>query len=237
MLKRIINGRTDLVFEYVAEGNPATALAEGTSLIRWCAYYGDVSAIRFLVSKGESLSTLGDNLDLIGASFHGHWRLCEYLIENGADINHADSETGETPLHAALSKANRWKYTPVVRLLLAHGADPNRATIAGRETESFMRDCRTKGETPLHRAAAFGNEEDIESLIEAGARLDASDANGDSPLSWASWYLRPGAILGLLCYSSFRIHPARQKQRTCEPATGSMEPDLLGRPTWSEMSD
>ena len=35
--------------------------------------------------------------------------------------------------------------------LLAH----NRATLASAETGCFMRDCRTKGETPLHRAAAF----------------------------------------------------------------------------------
>ena len=230
MLERIADGRTDLVFEYIALGNRTTAKAAGHSLLQWCAYYGDVSAIRFLVANGESLASLGDNLDLNGACFHGHWRLCEYLIENGADVNHPLQDTGETPLHAALSKANRWKYTPVVKLLLARGADPNRPTIAGQETGGFMRDCRTKGETPLHRAAAFGNENDIRSLIAAGARVDALDANGDSPLSWASWYLRPGAVLGLLCYGPHRLHPDRLKQTTCEPATGSMEADLLGRP-------
>jgi hypothetical protein len=66
-----------------------------------------------------------------------------------------------------------------------------------------MRDCRTKGETPLHRAAAFGNEEDIITLLDSGVRIDVLDANGDSPLSWASWYLRPGAVLALLCYGHF----------------------------------
>lgn len=143
-------------------------------------------------------------------------------------MNRPLADTGETPLHAALSKPNRWKYTPVVKLLLAHGADPNRATVAGQETGSFMRDCRTKGETPLHRAAAFGNEEDIEGLIAAGAKVDALDANGDSPLSWASWYGRPGSVLALLFYGKFRIHPARA-QRTADQAPG-MERDLLGGP-------
>lgn len=230
MLQRIVDGRTDLVFDYVAAGNSAASIADGISLMQWCAYYGDVSAIRFLLANGESLASLGDNLDLNGASYHGHWRLCEYLIENGADVNQALPETGETPLHAALSKANRWKYTPVVKLLLARGADPNRTTIPGRETGGFMRDCRTKGETALHRAAAFGNEEDIRSLLAAGAKVDALDANGDSPLSWASWYLRPGAVLGLLCYGPYRLRAERTKDTTCEPATGSMEKDLLGRP-------
>lgn len=230
MLKRIANGRTDLVFPYLAEGGKATDLADDVPLIRWCAYYGDVSAIRHLLAHGETLANLGENFDLNGACFHGHWRLVEFLLENGAEVNHAGAETGETALHAALSKANRWKYSPVMRLLLAHGADPNRATIPGQETGAFMRDCRTKGETPLHRAAAFGNEEDIEALLAAGARVDAKDAHGDTPLSWASWYLRPGSILGLLLHGSYRIHPERLKKRTCEAADGSMERDLLGNP-------
>jgi uncharacterized protein len=230
MLDRIADGRTDLVFDFVAQGNPATAAARGACLIQLCAYYGDVSAIKFLLAHGESLDALGDNFDLSGACFHGHWRLCQFLIEQGADVNCPLTDTGEVPLHAALSKINRLRYTPIVRILLAHGADPNLATVAFAETGSFMRDCRTKGETPLHRAAAFGNEEDIGLLLAAGARLDAKDANGETPLSWASWYVRPGAILHLLCYGDFHIHPERQKQKTCEPANGSMEAELTGKP-------
>ena len=75
MLERIAEGRTDLVFEFVAQGNPASAKSsEGASLIQWCAYYGDVSAIRFLLAHGESLRSLGSDLGLNGAAFHGHWR-------------------------------------------------------------------------------------------------------------------------------------------------------------------
>ena len=70
-----------------------------------------------------------------------------------------------------------------------------------------MRDCRTKGETPLHRAAAFANEEAIQMLLDAGAQVDARDMHGDSPLTWASWHLRPASVLRLLCYGSFRIRP------------------------------
>jgi ankyrin repeat protein len=230
MLDRIADGRTDLVFDYVAQGNPAATTAGGVALIQWCAYYGDVSAIRFLLAHGETLRTLGDNVDLMGACFHGHWRLCQFLIEQGADVNAASPDTGETPLHAALCKSNRLKYTPIVEILLAHHADPNRAAHARAETGGFMRDCYTKGETPLHRAAAFGNERDIQLLLDAGANVEARDAHGDTPLAWASWYLRPGAILGLLCYGAFRIHPERRKETTCEAATGSMEAALLGRP-------
>ena len=208
MFERIVDGRTDLVFDHLANGGAATdADANGVPLIRWCAYYGDVSAIRFLLANGESLTALGDNLALGGAAFHGHWRLCQFLIECGADPDHALPETGETPLHSALCNADRLRYDLVLEVLLAHGVDPNRRTRPGVETESFMRDCRTYGETPLHRAAAFGSERSIRLLLDAGAELDARDMNGDSPLSWASWHARPRPILRLLCHGPHRISP------------------------------
>jgi hypothetical protein len=100
-----------------------------------------------------------------------------------------------------------------MRVLLAHGADPNRATKPGVETGGFMRDVRTCGETPLHRAAAFGDEEAINMLLEAGAKIDAKDAHGDSPLSWASWHVRQTSILLLLCYGPYRIRSQRTGMR------------------------
>ena len=155
MLKLLRDGRTDLVFDHVAQGKPATSADEqGTRLIEWCAYYGDVSGIRFLLANGESLASLGENLDLNGAAFHGHWQLCQFLVEHGADVNRPLPDTGETPLHAALCKANRPVYDHVIEILLAKGANPNAVTKPDVETGGFMRDCRTKGETPLHRAAA-----------------------------------------------------------------------------------
>jgi ankyrin repeat protein len=233
MFEQIADGRTDLVFDYLAQGHPAGATdPSGVSLLQWCAYYGDVSAIRYLVSRGASLDSLGENLDLNGASFHGHWQLCQFLVEHGADVNHPLPDTGETPLHAALCKANRPAYNLVLKVLLAGGADPNRATIAGVATGSFMRDCRTRGETPLHRAAAFGNAEAIQLLVEAGAIIDARDANGDTPLSWASWYLRPGAILQMLCHGEHSISTAGVRHYTGDHGTGwgGLEASLRGKP-------
>ncbi len=81
------------------------------------------------------------------------------------------------------------------------------------ETGGFMRDVRTCGETPLHRAAAFGDEEAIQMLLDAGAKIDARTPTATRRLSWASWHLRPDAILRLLLYGNFRIHPQRTSMR------------------------
>ena len=221
MINRIADGRTDLVFDYLGQGHAASSEDKnGVSLIRWCAYYGDVSAIRFLLANDESLDSLGENFGLNGAAFHGHWQLCQFIIENRADVNRGQQDTGETPLHAALCTRNRLAHDLVIRVLLAAGANPNCVTKPSMATGSFMRDCRTKAETPLHRAAAFGTEETIQLLLDAGAKIDARDMNGDSPLSWASWYARPDSILRKLCYGDFSVRAGRQ----------SMEAYLLGKP-------
>jgi ankyrin repeat protein len=219
LFQRIADGRTDLVVDWVERGGAATAAdSHGVALIKWCAYYGDVSAMRFLLAHGESLSSAGESLGLNDAAFHGHWRLAEFLAEQGADVNHAMAGTAETPLHAALCKANRPAYDEVIRVLLGHGANPNCATTPGVETGGFMRDVRTAGETPLHRAAAFAGEATIQRLIDAGAAIDVKDVHGDSPLTWASWHLRPDAILRLLCYDRHAIHPERRS--TYDHGTG-----------------
>jgi ankyrin repeat protein len=221
MLARIVAGRTDLVDEFLAQGGSLDATADGAGLLQWCAYYGDVSAIKYLLRCGAKLADLGGNLN--AAAFHGHWRLCEFLLEQGADPNFAHPETGEVALHAALCSRESLAHEQVVRVLLNAGADPNRATRPGIETGCFMRDCRTRGETPLHRAASHGTRGAIESLIAAGAQVDARDAAGDSPLSWASWANRDTAILILLCFGPHKVRPERL----------TMQAYLIGHPVAS----
>lgn len=207
--------------EYLAQGHPAKLTDEnGVALIGSCSYNGELSATRHLLSKGESLNRLSENFGLNAAAFHGHWRLCQFLLENGVDVNHAQDETGETVSHAALLKAHSGAHGLVVKVLLARGANPNAVTKPGVEAGAFMRDCRTKGETPLHRATAFADEDVVQHLLEAGAKIDIKDGNGDSPLGWASWYLRPDPILRKLCYNGYSNDANRL----------SMEGYLLGKP-------
>ena len=213
-IARIAAGRTDLVIDFVGSGgDPASTDGDGVSLLSWCAYYGDVSAMRVLVSRGDSLDTLGPDRGLNGAAFHGHWQLCQYLLENGAQVNKPLADTGETPLHATIASDDRVRYDPVVSVLLAAGADVHARTKDGIETGAFMRDCRTRGETPLHRAAAFGTAATVQLLLDAGTNREVRDSHGDTALSWASWYRRPAEILRLLCYGPHQVRAGYKGMR------------------------
>lgn len=231
MLDRIAAGRTDLILAHLADGGNATdADGSGVSLLAWAAYHGDTTAVRVLCERGASIDSLGPDHGLRGAAFHGHWQLCQFLLEHGADARDRDPATGETALHAALCKANRPIYEHVVAVLLHHGADANAKTVPGAPTDAFLRDCRTRGETPLHRAAAFGSPEVIAALLAAGADRQVHDAHGETPLAWASWHLRPPAVLRLLCYGSFSVHPKNTSTYDHGAGWGQLDPHRMGRP-------
>ena len=107
----------------------------------------------------------------------------------------------------------------------------NAKTIPDIETGAFMRDVRTRGETPLHRAAAYADEQTIKFLVDNGADKEAKDAYGNSPLSWASEHLRPGRILALLAYGEHRIGEGHKIKNISDHGQNwgnSMDWNLLG---------
>ena len=232
ILDRIRRGRTDLVFELLKLPDWRDALSEGdVKPLQWFVYYNDTTALKAVLNAGGDLESVDLNQELGHASFFGHWKVVDFLITLGADVNHALPDTGETPLHSALCKAGRPYFLYVVKLLVENGADVNAKTIPGRETGAFMRDVRTKGETPLHRAAAYGDEEMIAYLIEKGANREARDANGDSPLTWASEHLRPGSVLKLLAFPPHYIGDNHVTKITSDHGCGwgnGMERNFLG---------
>ena len=64
-------------------------------------------------------------------------------------------------------------------------------TIPGVPSLRFSADVRTRGETPLHRAAAYAAGGDGSAPAGRRRRPDDPDGcNGDSPQSWASWRWR-----------------------------------------------
>lgn len=232
ILDRISRGRTDLVFDLLELPDWKTVLHEGDiKPQQWFGYYNDTTALKAVLNAGGDLSSIDLNRELGHASFFGHWKVVDFLIAHGADVNNRLPDTGETPLHSALCKAGRPYFLYVIKLLVESGADVNAKTIPGGETGGFMRDVRTKGETPLHRAAAYGDEAMIEYLLEHGADKQARDAHGNSPISWASEHLRPGSILKLLAFPPHNISDAGAARITSDHGCGwgnGMERNFIG---------
>jgi hypothetical protein len=78
--------------------------------------------------------------------------------------------------HLALALASQFGQIEIVRLLFDAGEDPNRYNPVGGHSHS----------TPLHQAAAAGNEELVRLLVERGARLDIKDILWKgTPADWA----------------------------------------------------
>ncbi|MEO0572789.1 MAG: ankyrin repeat domain-containing protein [Bacteroidota bacterium] len=232
ILEYISKGRTDFVFKLFQLKNWKEILHKGrVRPIQWLVYYNDLTAIRAILNSGGSLDSIDLNAELGNAAFFGHWKVCDFLITQGADVNASLDKTNETPLHNALVKAGRPYYLYTVKVLVGNGADVNARTKPDLETGGFMRDVRTKGETPLHRAAAYADEATIKFLLDNGADKKAKDVHGNSPLSWASEHLRPGKILYLLQYGTHRISEKYTSLNTSDHGAGwgnSMDWSLMG---------
>lgn len=232
LLDYISRGRTDFILDLLQLPNYKQWLNHGeVKPLKWAIYYNDVTALKAVLNAGGDLLTVNLDEELGNAAFFGHWKVCDFLIRHGANVNSTVTATGETPLHSALSKAGRPYYFYTVRLLIERGADVNAKTIANQPTSAFMRDVRTKGETPLHRAAAYADEQTIKFLIDHGAKIDAKDAYGASPLTWASEHLRPGKILSLLTFGNLKINEAHIEKNTSDHGNGwgtGMDWNLFG---------
>lgn len=232
ILNRISRGRTDYIFLLMKMENWPEILQNGRiKPLQWLVYYNDVTGLRAVLENGGTFDSINVNDELGNAAFFGHWKVCDLLINHGADVNYLVAKTGETPLHNALCKAGRPYYFYVVKLLVEKGANVNAKTISGVETGAFMRDVRTKGETPLHRAAAYADERTIRFLLDHGADKEAKDAYGNSPLTWASEHLRPGRILALLAYGNHSVGEGHKDKNVSDHGQGwgnAMDWNLLG---------
>ncbi len=232
ILQKISRGRTDYIIHLLRQKNHRDLLNQGQiKPLQWLVYYNDTTGLRAVLEAGGSLESIDLNAELGNAAFFGHWKVCDFLINQGADVNAHVDKTKETPLHNALAKAGRPYYFYTVKLLVEKGAEVNAVTLPGLETGAFMRDVRTRGETPLHRAAAYADAATIEYLLANGADKTAKDDAGASPLTWASEHLRPGKILRLLAYGNHRVSERHAIKNTSDHGHGwgnAMDWNLIG---------
>ena len=164
------------------------------------AWEGNIAALDLFHKLGAKTTFEDANL-LCNAAYNGKGKSVKWFLDKGEDANFSFAETGENALHYTISKTSEMhEREEIVRILIAAGIDVHKTTHPGVSTLCFMRDAYLKGETPLHRSAAYGSIAIIKMLIDAGADPRAKDANGDTPISWGSWHLRDDDVLQLLLY-------------------------------------
>lgn len=121
----------------------------------------------------------------------------------------ATDSNGCTPLHYAAGKASG-----LVPELLARGAPPAAASSTGN--------------TPLHRAATYGNAAAVSALLEAGAPLDVHGDHGWTPLHIAAC-LGHSAVVGQLLQAGADPHALDDAEETpLEKAGTALEEGLSG---------
>jgi hypothetical protein len=134
--------------------------------------------------------------------------MLETLTAAGADLS--VRLQGRTLLHLAASNGD----LDVATWLLGRGADVH----AVNDCDAG---CEQRGETPLHDAQAFREEEMSELLLARGARLEALSANGRSPLHVAA---DRGLLSGAFVLCRHGADPARKD------ASGKTPYDLARSP-------
>ena len=140
---------------------------ESSTPFMYAVLYTDASTLESLMGQGADPNKRND----AGATAL-MWAAVDLektrvLLAHGADVN-AKSADARTPLMVA---AGRPGGAPVVRLLLAHGANPNPNSNPGAES------------SPLLEAALAGDADSVQALLEHGASLQ--DVAGDAIASAA----------------------------------------------------
>lgn len=109
-------------------GNTALIIAIARSDSQWTG---------FLLNKGAdpNLAGKGGDTPLIAAARVGFEQAVDWLLELGAKVD-ADNRMGETPLIIAVQR----RELPIVRVLLKHGADPDKTdAAAGYSARDYAR--------------------------------------------------------------------------------------------------
>ncbi|MDE0637541.1 MAG: ankyrin repeat domain-containing protein [Candidatus Poribacteria bacterium] len=146
----------------------------------WAYFERNVDIAKYLIEQGGNVNhdAFSEGVLLSFAARDGELRFCEYLIDVGADVNHAMPKGGETPLHNA-AEANQLS---AIDMLIEHGAEVNQRSKSG---ESELEFGPMDGETPLHIAAALASVGVIRFLLSQGADKTIRNFSGMSPYDFA----------------------------------------------------
>jgi ankyrin repeat protein len=152
-----------------ARADVNAAQADGMTALHWAAYQDDVDLAKMLVRAGANVKAANRYgvTPLSLACTNGNAAMVEMLLKAGADPN-APLPGGETPLMTA----SRTGSLAVVKTLIAH-----RASVDSKDER--------RGQTALMWAAAEGNADVVQALIDADADIRARVPSGFTPFLFA----------------------------------------------------
>jgi uncharacterized protein len=137
--------------------------------LMFAARVGDLASARLLVDGGADVrdADAWGVTAMVLAAHSGYGELVEFLLERGADANAAAA--GFSALHAAIMRRDE----KLVRVLLAHGADPNARlrtwTPTRRSSKDFHFAPELVGASPFWLAARFAEPAVMRLLVQHGA--------------------------------------------------------------------
>jgi uncharacterized protein len=198
LLTAIRSNRLDAIHAALGAGaSPNTSDSRGASALMYAVLYSDPTIVSLLLLRGAQQN----HSDADGAS-PLLWAVNDVLktrmlLQAGANVN-VTSKFGMTPILVASAWPNN---AAVVRLLLAHGADPKAAGGGGETTltrATYLGDVQTvellltvgvdpnvkgfAGRTPLMNAVQRGDRRMVAALLRSGADVRATDAKQQSVL-------------------------------------------------------
>jgi ankyrin repeat protein len=180
--------KTRMLLDAGADVNAATAMGR-TPLIVAAATSRSAEVVRLLLARGANVNASDKSgvTPLIAAANADNREAADLLLARGADPNaQAQIPQASTSLMAAAYNGN----APLVKTLLARTVDTAAVSVA---TGAIVKNgpIRFGSVTALHTAITGGNVDVVESLLKAGASVNAADSRGMTPLVWAVATDRP----------------------------------------------
>ncbi len=192
----------EVELSHVQNGKPPENMRLEDDIMQ-CARIGALEHIQAMFQTGKYNAKYKDAEDITPlhwAAINNQYAVCQYLLEQGADVN---AKGGESNATAAMWAAQR-SHLYIVNLLLQNGADLlltdgqgynilHLATIDGNALllilllhQNIPVDTPDpQGHTSLMWAGYKGWPACVDLLLRWGANVNATDDNGYTPLHWA----------------------------------------------------
>ena len=153
------------LLKYVTMGvdmNAQIPANNGQPLLCWAANNNSKRAVMLLLAMGANINALNchGNAALIHAAWKGHLEIVQILLDNGAKVDIAATESKMTALYLA----SNWNHSDIVYELIKAGAS--------------LDWCNKDGDTPLHDAMRLKHAKIIKMLLAAGANTTIKNNNG-----------------------------------------------------------